>query len=212
MVIFTISLSFALVLPWRWVNPPISAFMLQHWWATRQQPKHEWLALRRISPHLQIAVIASEDQLFAQHFGFDLKMIADAMADEGGRRRGASTISQQVAKNLFLWSGRSYVRKGFEAWLTVFIEICWSKQRILEVYLNIAEFGRGIYGAGAASKNLFNKPANQLSLLEASLLAAVLPKPKWRRANKPSDYVLQRAGEIQAAVAELDGVRYLEQL
>ena len=186
--------------------------MLQEWWSSKQSPQYQWVPIKGISKELQIAVIASEDQLFPVHYGFDLKMINDAMEGHPSKRRGASTISQQVVKNLYLWSGHSYIRKGIEAWLTLFIEILWSKERILEVYLNVAEFGRGIYGAHSASKRLFNKRASQLTRYEAALLTAVLPNPKWRRANRPSSYVKQRAEEIALAIQELGGVYYLKQM
>ena len=205
-----ILLSITTVLPWRWLNPPFTAFMLQDWWVSGERPQRKWLPLRRISPQLQIAVIASEDQLFPDHYGFDLKMIAEAIEEPASRRRGASTISQQVVKNLYLWRGRSYVRKLVEAWLTVLVETLWPKQRILEVYLNIAEFGRGIYGAGSASERMFKKSAGRLNRKEATLLAAVLPNPKRRRADRPSAYVKQRAEEIELAIQELGSLTYLE--
>jgi monofunctional biosynthetic peptidoglycan transglycosylase len=204
--------SIALVLPFRWINPPITAFMLQDWWISKQRPAQEWAALHDISPQLRVAVIASEDQLFPVHYGFDLKMIADAMEEEPDKRRGASTISQQVAKNLYLWNGRSYARKVIEAWLTLLIETFWPKERILEVYLNIAEFGRGIYGARTASQHLFGKAPGRLNRYEAALLAAVLPNPKWRKANQPSPYVRKRAVEIMLAIRDLGGVTYLQQI
>lgn len=204
--------SVLLVLPLRWMDPPLTAFMLKDWWSSDRWPAQEWVSLDRISPQLRIAVIASEDQLFPLHHGFDLKMIADAMEESPARRRGASTISQQVAKNLYLWSGRSYLRKGVEAWFTLLIETMWPKERILEVYLNIAEFGRGIYGAGAASKRLFGKSPDSLNRYESSLLAAVLPNPKWRKANRPSPYVRKRAVEIMLAIRDLGGISYLQQI
>lgn len=204
--------SIGLILPWRWLDPPFTSFILQDWWAYKRAPQQQWLPLSKISKQLQIAVIASEDQLFPAHYGFDLKMIADAMEEQPHRRRGASTISQQVAKNLYLWSGRSYLRKGVEAWLTVLIELLWPKERILEVYLNTAEFGRGIFGAGAASQKLFKKSAAGLTRYEAALLTAVLPNPKWRRAHRPSKYVKKRADEIMQAITVLGGVQYLQSL
>jgi monofunctional biosynthetic peptidoglycan transglycosylase len=164
---------------------------------------HQWQPLSRISPHLQMAVIAAEDQKFPTHFGFDFESIADALDEKRSRRRGASTISQQVAKNLYLWNGRSYVRKGIEAYLTLWIEILWSKERILEVYLNIAEFGPGVYGAQAASRRYFHKPASQITPHEAALLAAVLPNPKRMSAARPSRYVRDRATEILAVIPSL---------
>jgi monofunctional biosynthetic peptidoglycan transglycosylase len=144
---------------------------------------------------MQLAVVAAEDQKFPYHSGFDLESISDAVEDRlrGDRLRGASTITQQTAKNLFLWPGRSFVRKGLEAWFTMLLELCWSKARILEVYLNIAEFGRGIYGVEAAAGHFFGKPAADLGPGEAAVLAAVLPSPKRLHANRPSAYVQDRA-------------------
>jgi monofunctional glycosyltransferase len=165
-------------------------------------------------PAAGLAVIASEDQRFPEHGGFDFKQIEKAMdeAERGGRARGASTISQQVAKNLFLWNGRSYLRKGLEAWYTVLIEALWSKRRILEVYVNIAEFGRGVYGAEAAAQAFFRKPAARLGRGEAARLAAVLPSPKRMRADNPSAYVLRRQAEIERQMQALGGPAYLKGL
>jgi len=155
---------------------------------------YEWLDLDEISSSVPIAVIAAEDQKFPVHSGFDLGSIRAAIDDrrDGDRLRGASTISQQVAKNLFLWPGRSFLRKGIEAYFTLLIELTWPKQRILEVYVNVAEFGPGIYGATAASRRFFRKPASSLTDAEAALLAAVLPNPKGLHADEPSDYVRER--------------------
>ena len=150
-------------------------------------------------------------QKFPFHHGFDVEAIQDAIADaeDGDRLRGASTISQQVAKNLFLWNGRSFVRKGLEAYFTVLIETMWPKRRILEVYLNIAEFGDGVYGAAAASERFFHKTPAQLGSRESALLAAVLPNPRRYRANPPSGYVAQRAEWIERQAAQLGGPSYL---
>jgi len=183
----------------RWVPPFTTAVMLER----RAQSlfagrgfglDYRWVPLEKISPHAPLAVIAAEDQEFAAHFGFDFKSIQKAIdAHERGRRlRGASTISQQVAKNVFLWSGRSLVRKGLEAYFTVLIEFTWPKRRILEVYLNIAEMGDGVFGVEAASRRYFGKPAARLSAGDAALLAAVLPNPHRLRAARPSAYVLSR--------------------
>ncbi|MEQ1581970.1 MAG: monofunctional biosynthetic peptidoglycan transglycosylase [Steroidobacteraceae bacterium] len=188
------------VLLLRWVDPPTSAFMLRDrslaWWQDDKsfQFQHAWVDWKDISSQAKLAVIASEDQKFAEHFGFDLDSISAALEDrrKGGRTRGASTLSQQVAKNLFLWPGQSWVRKGLEAWFTLLIETCWTKQRILEVYLNVAEFGKGVYGVGAASDAFFHKPAARLSAPDAALLAAVLPSPKRFRVTSPSTYVRKR--------------------
>lgn len=173
---------------------------------------YRWVPMEEISPHLAIAAVASEDQLFPEHHGFDLKAIAEALEDDRGRRRGASTISQQVVKNLYLWPGRSYVRKGLEAYLTVLVEATWPKRRILEVYLNVAELGPGVFGAEAAARAFYGKGARDLSLYEASLLAAVLPNPKGRSAARPSPYVARRAADIRRQVGNLGGAGYLEDL
>lgn len=204
-------LSIALVLPWRWFAPPTSAFMLRERFAGDTAEVHyRWTSWENISPHLALAVVAAEDQKFPHHFGFDFESIADALDERAGSRRGASTISQQVAKNLFLWPARSYLRKGIEAYLTVLLEALWPKRRILEVYLNVAEFGPGIFGAEAASRHFFGKPARRLSSREASLLAAVLPSPKRMSAGRPSVYVRGRAAEIRVWMRQLGGSRYLE--
>lgn len=202
------------VLLLRWLDPPTSAFMLA-WQPGVQSPRalqQRWVPIDRISASLQIAVVASEDQKFPQHQGFDLDAIESAWAERqsGARRRGASTISQQVAKNLFLWSEPSWLRKALEAWFTGWIELLWSKQRILEVYLNIAEFGDGIYGAEAAAQEFFGLRAAALSDGQAALLAAVLPNPKKYRADAPGPYLLERRRWIERQMQQLGGVAYLE--
>ncbi len=157
-------------------------------------------------------MIASEDQLFPFHGGFDLNSIREAVraSERGKRLRGASTISQQVAKNLFLWSGHSFIRKGLEAWFTVLIEALWPKERILEVYLNVIELGKGLYGVEAASNRYFHKDAAGLSSSEAALLAAVLPNPIRLRADNPSRYVLSRRDWILGQMRDLGGSSYLQ--
>jgi monofunctional biosynthetic peptidoglycan transglycosylase len=159
-------------------------------------------------------VIAAEDQQFPFHAGFDVESIREAVRDNarGGRVRGASTITQQVAKNLFLWPGRSWARKALEAWFTVLIEVTWPKERILETYLNVAEFGRGTFGVEAAARHFFGKPALRLSRREAATLAAVLPNPKQFRVERPSRYVRERRDWILRQMAALGGPRYLEEL
>ena len=208
-VLSVVILSVLAVLPWRWIAPPTSAFMLAEKWQTDREIDYRWTPLEQISPQLAIAVVASEDQKFPDHHGFDLDSIRDALSAKRKRTRGASTISQQVAKNLYLWGGRSYLRKGIEAYLTLLIESLWSKRRILEVYLNVAEFAPGVYGAEAASRRLFGKSAHRLTLFESSLLAAVLPNPKRMRASSPSDYVSKRAQDIRQEVRQLGGPYYL---
>ncbi len=194
----------------RWVDPPTSAFMLIERMNHDVEIRHSWVAWDRIASPMKVAVIAAEDQMFPDHAGFDFKSIDRALAErERGRIRGASTISQQVAKNLFLWGGRSWVRKGLEAYFTVLIELLWPKQRILEVYLNIAEFGHGVFGVGAASETYFRKPAARLTSNEAALLAAVLPSPKRLRANAPSSYVRSRQRWILGQMRGLGGTSIL---
>lgn len=185
--------SLLMVVPLRWIDPPTTAFMLAD--ASGVEPlRHEWVDLEAISPSAALAVVAAEDQRFADHIGFDIDAIRDSIAEseDSGRPRGASTISQQVVKNLYLWSGRSYLRKGVEAWLTLLVELAWPKRRILEIYLNVAEFGPGTYGVGAASRHYFGKPPEALTAAEAGLLAAVLPSPKRLSVAAPSAYVRER--------------------
>lgn len=210
----------AVVIALRWVNPPTTAFMLRDriggliGGEPGYEFRHEWRGWDRISPDAALAVVAAEDQKFPWHSGFDLEQIDKALTDrERGRRvRGASTISQQVAKNLFLWPGQSWVRKGLEAGLTVLIELAWPKQRILEVYLNVAEFGRGTWGVQAASQHYFARDADRLTRSQAALLAAVLPAPKRYRVDAPGPYVRKRQAWIERQMAALGGPAYLSQL
>ncbi len=180
------------VIALRWLPPPTSAFMLQ---SPTRPVQYRWVALNQIAEPAQRAVVAAEDQKFWQHQGFDLEAIEKAVEHnrKSRRKRGASTISQQTAKNLFLWSGGGYFRKGIEAGYTMLIEWLWPKKRILEVYLNIAEFGPGIYGVEAAAQRFFGKPATQLTATEAARLAAVLPSPRRWSAIQPGPYVLKRS-------------------
>ncbi|CBJ92188.1 peptidoglycan transglycosylase, biosynthetic [Xenorhabdus nematophila ATCC 19061] len=173
-----------------------------------------WVNQTQISPHMALAVIAAEDQKFPKHWGIDFDAIETAMAHNKkyqNRIRGASTISQQTAKNLFLWEGRSWVRKGLEAGMTTILELLWSKKRILTVYLNIAEFGNGIFGVEEAAQQYFGKSARRLSASEAALLAAVLPNPHRYKVNAPSAYVLQRQKWILRQMQLLGGENYLKQ-
>jgi len=205
----SVLLSILVVLPWRWLAPPTSTFMLREQVLHDRPVHYRWVPWDRISPHLAIAVVAAEDQKFPVHHGFDFESIVQALDEKKGRLRGASTISQQVAKNLFLWPGRSFVRKGLEAYFTILIETLWPKRRILEIYLNVAEFGPDTFGVGAASRRYFTKAPDKLSLWDASLLAAVLPNPKKMSAERPSAYVRGRAWDIRTWVHKLGGVRYL---
>jgi monofunctional biosynthetic peptidoglycan transglycosylase len=206
------------VLVLRWAPPPASAFMvlaaLEARWEKRTDfhIAYRWVDWPRISPHAVLAVMASEDQKFPIHKGFDTESIADAWRDrkEGRRLRGASSISQQTAKNLFLWPGRSFLRKGIEAYFTVLIELLWSKQRIIEVYLNVAQFGPEVFGVAAAAQRYFGKPPWRLSRQDAALLAAVLPNPLKMRPDRPSDYVRQRAGWILDEMERLEQNRTLQ--
>jgi monofunctional glycosyltransferase len=212
-----IAITWLLVLVFRFVPPPTSAFMIERSIAASLHDeknfsvKYRWTPWSGISAELPIAIVASEDQKFPFHHGFDVQAIQQAMdeADDGDRVRGASTISQQTAKNLFLWGGRSFVRKGLEAYFTVLIEATWPKRRILEVYLNIAEFGDGIYGADSAARTFFRKPPSQLTSREAALLASVLPNPKKLHADRPSAYVEDHADWIERQVHQLGGAGYL---
>jgi len=211
--------SFLLVVSMRWIDPPTSSFMLQHrlssWIKGNDLPnlRYEWVDWVEISPAVPLAVVAAEDQRFPLHSGFDLVEIEKAWSDfrSGGRLRGASTISQQVAKNLFLWQGKSWVRKGLEAWLTMLIELVWPKRRILEVYLNIAQLGSETYGVGAASWEYFNRPAQALRPGQAALLAVALPNPERYRLSAPSAYMYKRAAWVRRQMRQL-GAAFLDGL
>jgi monofunctional glycosyltransferase len=215
-----VAVTVLVVVALRWIDPPFTAFMLEgRVVALFTRPagyefSYDWRDWDRISRYAAIAVVASEDQNFPDHHGFDFKQIDRALEErERGRRvRGASTISQQVAKNLFLWPGQSWVRKGLEAGITLLLETAWSKQRILEVYLNVAEFGQGTYGVQAASRRFFHKDAARLTPGEAALLAAVLPAPRRFKVNAPSNYVRGRQSWIQGQMASLGGPAYLQGL
>ena len=203
----------------RWVPPPASAFIVQKWWISKfsdQGPSnidYEWVPMEKISPYVPLAVVAAEDQKFLYHNGFDFDAIEAAYEhnQKSKRTRGASTISQQVAKNLFLWPGRSYLRKGLEVYFTVLIEAMWPKERILEVYVNIAEMGNGTFGVSAASRKFFHKSPSKINASEAALLAAVLPNPVRFRVDRPSRYVQSRQRHILSQMHKL-GFQYLNTL
>lgn len=212
-----LAISWLPVVVLRFVNPPTSAFMIErHLEAWRQGRTHlvlhqhwvPWVSMNKRAP---LAMVASEDQRFPFHHGFDFQAIHHAIdtAEDGGRLRGASTISQQTAKNLFLWGGRNVLRKGLEAYFTVLLELTWPKQRILEVYANICELGDGIYGVGAASRQLFGVDQSRLSAHQAALLAAVLPNPRRLHAARPSAYVERRAAWIERQMRQLGGTAYI---
>ncbi len=193
------------VLALRWLPPPVTAMMLERPGPLREI-EYEWRDRRQLGATVARAVIASEDQRFLAHHGFDLAQIERAIDEhrEGDHLRGASTITQQVAKNLFLWSGRSFVRKGLEAYFTVLLEACWPKQRILEVYLNVAELGDGVFGVEAAARRFFGVHASALSAEQAALLAAVLPNPRRLHVDKPTSYVRGRQSWILAQMRLLE--------
>jgi monofunctional glycosyltransferase len=216
-VLAWVAITWLVVLIFRFVPPPSSAFMIERRIAATVggeknfSIKYRWTPWSTISAELPIALIASEDQKFPVHHGFDVQAIQDAMdeADEGQRLRGASTISQQTAKNLFLWGGRNFVRKGLEAYFTVLLEVTWPKRRILEMYMNIAEFGDGIYGVDAASREFFHKAPSQLDAHEAALLASALPNPRKLHPDRPSAYVERHAEWVERQVRQLGGTSYL---
>jgi monofunctional biosynthetic peptidoglycan transglycosylase len=194
----------ALLVVFRFVPVPLTPLMVIRLIEGEQLHK-DWVPLAEIAPALRQAVVAAEDNRFCEHGGFDWTALGEVLDDlrEGGRPRGASTITMQTAKNLFLWPHRSLLRKGLEAWLTPQVELIWGKRRILEVYLNIAEMGPGIYGAQAAAQRHFGKSAADLGRLEASLLAAVLPNPRVSSPAAPTDYTLDRASTIRRRIDQL---------
>lgn len=201
-------LTVVLVLPIRWLHPLTSTFMLQNWAGQRSlsaRVRYTWVPRDQISRKAALAVLAAEDQKFFSHSGFDVDSIRKVWKRNGpGRRvRGASTISQQVAKNLWLWPERSWFRKALEAWFTLWVELLWPKERILEVYLNIAQFGPDVFGAEAAGRLYFRKPAAVLNAPEAALLAAVLPNPSVYLVRSPSRYTTRRQAWIQRQAGRL---------
>ena len=206
------------VILFRWIPIPVTPLMLIRCVEHKMDGKEmklnkDWVSLDEISPSLQLAVVCSEDQNFIKHNGFDFEAIEKAMDyNETHRKtRGASTISQQTAKNVFLWQGRSFIRKGFEVYFTFLIEIFWSKERIMEVYLNVIEMGDGVYGAQAASKTFFKKDAKYMSKSECATIAAVLPNPRKFNAGKPSAYTQKRRGWVMNQMNLWGGVlRYEE--
>lgn len=212
-VIAFFAFGIVLTLPLRWFEPPTTAFMLGDD-SGRDSLLYEWRDWEQLGSAAALAVVAAEDQRFGNHFGLDLDSIRDSIgeAQQGGRLRGASTISQQVAKNLYLWPGRSLVRKGLEAWFTILLEATLTKKRILEIYLNVAEFGPGIYGVTAASRYYFGKPPSRLHDAEAALLAAVLPNPVRFRVDEPSDYVRERQAWILGQMQRLRREGWLTRL
>ncbi len=203
-LIFFVILSVGSTILFRWLPVPLTPLMIircieQKGDGKSMTLKHDWVSLDEISPKLQLAVVCSEDQNYLKHYGFDWGAIEKAMKsnDSGKKIRGGSTISQQTAKNVFLWPGRSYIRKGFEAYFTLLIETFWSKERIMEVYLNSIEMGNGIYGAEAAAQFWFKKSAAKLNKDESSAIAAILPNPLKYVANPPSAYISKRKAWVK---------------
>ncbi len=191
--------SILIVIIYGWVPVPFTPLMaVRAIEFPEENIQHDWVPIEEISPSLPLAVIASEDQNFLNHSGFDVKAIEKAMEEnkKGKRIRGASSISQQTAKNIFLWPQRSWLRKGLEVYFTFLIEVFWSKERIMEVYLNSIEMGKGIYGAEAASQAWFNKPAAKLSQYESAAIAAILPNPRQYRANPATNFISNRKNWI----------------
>ncbi|WP_110686837.1 monofunctional biosynthetic peptidoglycan transglycosylase [Salinicola aestuarinus] len=178
------------------------------------QIHQQWTPWSRLSDNAKVAVMAGEDQRFPEHWGFDVAQIKRSLTtwSDGGSLRGASTLSQQTARNLFLWTGRSWIRKGLEAWFTLLMEALWPKQRILEVYLNIAEWDTGVFGLEAAAQRYFGTSAANLSVSQAARLAAILPNPRGRSASKPSAQVRQRAAWIERQMRNLGGTAFLQKL
>lgn len=197
------AISIVLVILFRWIPIPYTPLMAIRAIENKSAGKemvlsHDWVPIEEISPNIQKAVIASEDGTFLTHYGFDFSAIQKAVKNnsKGKRLKGGSTISQQTAKNIFLWQGRSYLRKGLEAYFTVLIEIFWSKERIMEVYLNSIEMGDGVYGIEAASQHWYRKSANDLTKFEAAGIAAILPNPRKYKATNSSSYIERRKGRI----------------
>jgi len=204
-IVFIAQLIYVILL--KWIDPPITITQIVSV-VEGHGLKRDYVSIEDISVNARLAVIASEDQLFPDHNGFDVKSIEKVITQDpkkSGRMRGASTISQQVAKNVFLWQGRSWVRKGVEAYFTFLIEKIWGKKRILEVYLNVAEMGKGVFGIEAAAKKYFNKSAKKLSRREAAMVAACLPNPKKYAVNPPSRYITQRYPWILRQMNNLEG-------
>ena len=207
------------VLIFKWFNPPITSFIQSKLLKEKlipifpEQADQRWISLDEMSPKVMLAVIASEDQKFFDHWGFDVEQIMKAVEefDRKKRVRGASTITQQVAKNLFLWSSKNFIRKGMEAYYTFLLELFWSKKRIIEVYLNIAEMGPNTYGVSSAALYHFSKRAKTLNSDEAAYLAAILPNPARYKKNYRTSYISRRISKIKNQMSLMGGEYYLKQ-
>ena len=212
------AISVLVILFFRFIDPPVTAFINSksdpiYGLISTSDVKQKFVSIKRVSKFAALAAIASEDQLFFEHYGFDFNQIEKAMKENEHRKRirGASTISMQVAKNLFLWSGKNIIRKGFEAYYTLLLELLWSKERIIEVYLNVAEMGNGIYGIEAASRIYYNKPAIKLNPTEAATIIAILPNPSKRDPRKPTSYLINRRDNILHQMNLIGGVEILKE-
>jgi monofunctional biosynthetic peptidoglycan transglycosylase len=209
-----IALQFIYIILLRWINPPITITQFSSW-VDGNGLKRDYIDFEEMSPNIRLAVMAAEDQLFPDHNGFDVESIKKALKNnqkKNKRIRGASTISQQVAKNVFLWQGRTWLRKGLEVYFTFMIELVWSKERILEMYLNVAEMGKGIFGIEAASQSYFKKHASKLTRTEAAMIAACLPNPKKYKVNPPSKYINSRYPWILIQMDNLEGDEDIDRL
>lgn len=214
-ILWFFGISIFLVILFKWVPVPFTPLMITRIVENKMDGKdaifsHDWESLENISPNLQKAVIASEDGNFLKHKGFDFEAMKKAFDNnnKGRKLKGGSTISQQTAKNIFLWQGRSYVRKGLEAYFTVLIELIWGKERIMEVYLNSIEMGNGIYGAEAAAQHWYRKSASNLTPKEAAGIAAILPNPRKFKASNSSSYINRRKGKITRVMRQIGPVEY----
>jgi len=214
-MLWFLGLSISLVVIYKFIPVPFTPLMVVRFVETKKSDRdvsfdHDWEPLENISPNLQKAVIASEDGTFLQHHGFDFKAMGKALKNnqKGNKIKGGSTISQQTAKNVFLWQGRSYLRKGLEAYFTFLIELVWGKERIMEVYLNSIEMGNGIYGAQAASRHWYHKDASNLSVREAAGIAAILPNPRKFKASNSSSYTNKRKTKIVRLIRHMGKLEY----
>lgn len=216
LVLTCVGISLLMVIPFRWLNPPVTMVIADRWLASKDEfyLHQDWLVWDKLPKQAALAIVTSEDQRFPLHKGFDVDAIVKAVkeANRNGQLRGASTISQQVAKNMYLWTGRSWLRKGLEVWFTLLIELTWGKQRILEVYMNIAEWGNGVFGIEAASRYHFGKSASQLTPMQSALLASSLPSPLKYDPARPAQHLVDRARWNLEQQRKLGGTQWLSPL
>lgn len=208
-VILTVTVGWTLL--YRVVSPPLTWLMIQNKWLHKDKIQYDYQSLSKISPHLQVCVMATEDQKFGQHHGWDIEAIQNAVKTnkKGKRKLGASTITQQVAKNVFLYPKRSYIRKALEMYFTFWIETLWPKHKILEMYLNVAEMGRGIYGAETAAQFYYKKAASKMTLSESAALATILPSPKKYKVKNPGPYIANRQQQVKKLYRSLNSLSFL---